>query len=88
MLPSEKAERWVRRIGYAALALMALYIIIWIAHFIVDNYGKAMKQREFPEEGKARVVEVACGFPRMEGSKPASERYWELRPITSSREAS
>jgi len=58
MLPSEKAERWVRRIGYAALVLIALYIVIWIAHFIVDNYGKAMEQRRFPEEGRAPLVRL------------------------------
>jgi len=88
MLPSEKAERWVRRIGYAALALMALYIIIWIAHFIVDNYGKAMKQREFPEEGRAPVAECASGLSQFEGPTRASERSLELRTITSFGEAS
>ena len=88
MLPSEKAERWVRRIGYVALALIALYIIIWIAHFIVDNYGKAMKQREFPEEGKVPVAELASRLSHFEGPAPASERSRELRTITSSRAAS
>ena len=56
MLPSEKAERWVRRVGYAALILMALYIIVWIVRFISGHYGKAMEQREFPEEAKAAPV--------------------------------
>jgi len=59
MLPSEKAELWVRRVGYAALILMALYIVVWIFRFISGHYGKALEQREFPEEAKAaRVVEL------------------------------
>ena len=59
MLPSEKAELWVRRVGYAALILMALYIVVWIFRFISGHYQKALEQREFPEEAKAaRVVEL------------------------------
>ncbi len=56
MLPSEKSELWVRRIGYTALILMALYIIIWLAKFISSNYGKAMDQREIPPEARAPIV--------------------------------
>ena len=58
MLPSEKADLWVRRIGYAALILIALYIIVWIARFIAGNYHKAMEQRQFPPEARAPVVEL------------------------------
>ena len=59
MLPAEKSELWVRRIGYVGLILMVLYIVVWIAHFIAVRYHKAMEQRQFPPEAKARVVELA-----------------------------
>jgi hypothetical protein len=58
MLPSEKAELWVRRVGYAALILIALYIIVWLVRFVYGNYHKAMDQRQFPPEGRAPVVEL------------------------------
>jgi hypothetical protein len=58
MLPSEKSELWVRRIGYTGLILIALYIIVWLVRFISSNYGKAMEQREIPAEARAPVVMV------------------------------
>ena len=58
MLPSEKSELWVRRIGYTALILIALYIIIWLVQFISSNYGKAMEQREIPPEARAPVMKI------------------------------
>jgi hypothetical protein len=48
MLPSEKAERWVRRVGYAALVLLAIYILVWLARFVWGNYHKALEQRQAP----------------------------------------
>jgi hypothetical protein len=59
MLPSEKAERWVCRIGFAILALIILYIIIWTVRFIAGHYGRAMQQREFPPEARAPIVQQA-----------------------------
>ncbi len=59
MLPSEKAERWVRRVGYAALILVFLYIVIWIARFIGGAYGRAMEQRKPPPEAAAAIREPA-----------------------------
>jgi len=58
MLPSEKAEQWVRRVGYAALILMALYIVVWVFRFISGHYHKALEQRELPPEARAPVVEL------------------------------
>jgi Na+-transporting methylmalonyl-CoA/oxaloacetate decarboxylase gamma subunit len=58
MLPSEKWELWVRRIGYTVLILMALYIIVWVVRFIGKNYGRAMEQREIPPEARAPIVTV------------------------------
>jgi len=58
MLPSEKSELWVRRVGYAALILMALYIVVWIFRFISGHYHKALEQRELPPEARAPVVEL------------------------------
>lgn len=58
MLPSEKAERWVRRVGYAALILIALYILIWLVRFVGGVTVRALKQREAPPEAAARVVHL------------------------------
>ena len=59
MLPSEKAERWVRRIGYVALILLFLYIVRWMAVFISGAAGKALDQRkEYLPEESAPVVET------------------------------
>jgi len=61
MLPSEKAERWVRRVGYAALILIALYILFWVVRFVWGNYHKAMEQRQFPPEARAPVEFTVYG---------------------------
>jgi hypothetical protein len=59
MLPSEKAERWVRRIGYAALILLAIYILRWLVGFIGGTAQKALEQREeHLPESRAPVVET------------------------------
>jgi Na+-transporting methylmalonyl-CoA/oxaloacetate decarboxylase gamma subunit len=53
MLPSEKAERWVRRVGYAALIFVVLYIVVWVVRFIGGVTGRALEQRETPPETRA-----------------------------------
>jgi hypothetical protein len=53
MLPAEKSERWVRRIGYLALILMAIIIIVWLVGFISRVTRMSLEQREAPEEGRA-----------------------------------
>jgi hypothetical protein len=53
MLPSEKAERWVRRIGYAALILIALYAITWLTSFIFRITRQALRQRTLPGDARA-----------------------------------
>jgi len=58
MLPSEKAERWVRRVGYAALALIALYIVVWLAGFISRATRRALQQREQAAESAAGDAET------------------------------
>jgi hypothetical protein len=53
MLPAERNERWVMRIGVAVLILMALFLTIWIARFVKRNADRVMKQRDIPtEEGR------------------------------------
>jgi len=59
MLPSEKAERWVRRVGFTALVLIALYIVVWLTRFIWGNYHRAMKQRQLPSDAAAPVVRLS-----------------------------
>jgi len=59
MLPSERNERLVKRVGIAICLLMALYIIIWLIRFISGNFHKALEQRNVPmEDGRGRVVET------------------------------
>lgn len=53
MLPAEKTERWVRRIGYLALVLIAAYIILCLVGFINRSVRGYVEQREVPEEGRA-----------------------------------
>jgi hypothetical protein len=60
MLPGERNERLVRRIGFAILLLMALYIIIWLLRFIGGTFHKALDQRNVPtDQGRAPLVEMA-----------------------------
>jgi hypothetical protein len=57
MLPSEKAERWVKRIGYIALALLALYIVHWMFDLVRGTARQAVKQREDQfDDGRAPIV--------------------------------
>lgn len=59
MLPAERNERLVKRVGIAICLLMALYIIIWMIRFISGNFHKALEQRNVPvDESRARVVET------------------------------
>ncbi|MFB3882113.1 MAG: hypothetical protein ACE149_12670 [Armatimonadota bacterium] len=58
MLPSEKSELWVRRIGIAVLVILALYIVVWLVRFIYGNYHKALQQRQLPPEARAPAVEI------------------------------
>jgi len=58
MLPSEKAELWVRRLGYAALILVVAFILIWMVRFITRITRDALEQRDVPTEGRAPVVET------------------------------
>jgi hypothetical protein len=53
MLPAEKTERWVRRIGYLALVVVAAFILLWLVGFINRSVRGYVEQREAPEEGRA-----------------------------------
>jgi len=59
MLPSEKVERLIRRIGLAILVLIALYCLVWLVGFISRIFHRALEQREIPPEARSRVVEIA-----------------------------
>lgn len=50
MLPAEKAERWVRKVGYLALVLIGLYIVVWLVGFIGRTTRQALEQRAVPDE--------------------------------------
>ncbi len=59
MLPAERNERLVRRVGLAICILMAIYIIVWLVRFVSGNFHKALEQRNVPmEDGAARVMET------------------------------
>ena len=64
MLPSERNERWVQRIGFLILAVMVIYIIVWILRFIGGIWHKGLEERNIPTEEGARpaLVEIAYGF--------------------------
>ena len=59
MLPSERVERRIRRIGLAILILIALYALVWLVGFISRIFRSAVEQREIPPEARLRVVEIA-----------------------------
>ena len=57
MLPAERNERWVMRIGVAVLILLALFITVWIVRFVRRNADRVMKQRDIPtEEGRLPLI--------------------------------
>jgi len=58
MLPSERAERFVRRLGCAALILLALYILVWLFGFVSRTFRGAVEQRELPEDARSPLVQV------------------------------
>ena len=58
MLPSEKSELFVRRLGYALLVLIALYIIVWLFGFVSRAFRQAMEQRDVPEDARSPLVQV------------------------------
>ena len=60
MLPSEKAERWVRRIGYLALILILLFVIWWLVGFIGRAARRSLEQREAPPEACLPAVETSA----------------------------
>lgn len=61
MLPAEKSERLVRRIGYLALILMAIIIIVWLVGFIGRVTRMSLEQREVPEEERAPAAAAGRG---------------------------
>jgi len=53
MLPSERSERWAWRIGIAVLAILALFIAVWIYRFVSRRAAAYLKSRDIPtEEGR------------------------------------
>jgi hypothetical protein len=50
MLPSEKTELWTRRIAYAVLILIALYLLVWLTGFVYRVTRRALQQRQPPPE--------------------------------------
>ncbi len=61
MLPGEKAERWVRRVGYLALVLIGLYIVVWISGFIWRVTRQVLEQSAVPDETQVETRGPAGG---------------------------
>lgn len=61
MLPGEKAERLVRRVGYLALVLIGLYIVVWVSGFIWRITRQALEQRAVPDETQVETRGPAGG---------------------------
>ena len=56
MLPAEKSERWLRRILFAALVLIVLYLLFWLVRFIAPIWGGAIRQRQPPPEAALHLI--------------------------------
>jgi len=56
MLPSEKSERWVRRILFAALIPMVFYLLFWLVRFITPIWRGAIQQRQPPPEAALHLI--------------------------------
>lgn len=56
MLPSEKSERWVRRILFAALILIVLYLLFWLVRFITPIWRGVIQQRQPPPEAAVHLI--------------------------------
>ena len=53
MLPSERSEILVRRLGLTVLVLMALGIAVWVARLVSRTSHRLLEQRAIPvEEGR------------------------------------
>ncbi|MFB3882158.1 MAG: hypothetical protein ACE149_12900 [Armatimonadota bacterium] len=48
----------MKRVGFAALVLIALYILIWLARFVWGNYHKALEQRQLPPDARAPIMRL------------------------------
>lgn len=57
MLPSEKAELWMRRLLYALLIAIVLYLVVWMTRFIWGVSHRVLQQRQ-PFDG-LRVAPAA-----------------------------
>jgi hypothetical protein len=64
MLPSEKSEKWVRRLACAALIFVILYLLIWLLRFIVPIFGRVLRQRQPPPEARVWETDYFFGSPR------------------------
>jgi hypothetical protein len=63
MLPSEKAELWMRRLLYALLIAIVLYLVVWMTRFIGGVAHRVMEQRRPPPEASldlARLGRAPC----------------------------
>ncbi len=59
MLPSERSERLVWRVGLMLLLLMALFVVFWMVKFVRVRAHRLLQQRSIPvEEGRARLMEA------------------------------
>ena len=57
MLPSERNEMLVRRVGVTLIVLMALAVLVWVVSFINRRAHRLLQQRSIPvEEGRAHVL--------------------------------
>ena len=60
MLPSERSERLVWRVGLMLLVLMVLFVVFWMVKFVRVRAHRLMQQRNIPvEEGRARLMGMA-----------------------------
>jgi len=64
MLPSERAERRVKRIGVIVLIIMALIFLTWMIGLLLRALRGSLEQRKLPEESNAPAVYSEQTFRR------------------------
>jgi formate-dependent nitrite reductase membrane component NrfD len=57
MLPSERNERLVWRVGVTLIVLMILVVLVWMVRFINRRAHRLLQQRNIPvDEGRVPVT--------------------------------
>jgi hypothetical protein len=76
MLPSEKAELWMRRLLYALLIAIVLYLVVWMTRFIWGVSHRVLQQRQPPPEA---CLHPGCGVASLGSTRDGPQPFDRLR---------